>query len=95
MTDIPLSDRIVVSREVMHGSPRIAGTRISVVQVLDLLAAGKTPSEIMSGVGYTKERNPRCAHPSCGGNTGRALGLQARSSGRRFPRRCAASRTAS
>ena len=48
MTDIPLSDRIVVSREVMHGSPRIAGTRISVVQVLDLLAAGKTPSEIMS-----------------------------------------------
>jgi len=48
MTDIPLSDRIVVSRELMHGSPRIAGTRISVVQVLDLLAAGKTPSEIMS-----------------------------------------------
>jgi uncharacterized protein (DUF433 family) len=48
MTDIPLSDRIVVSREVMHGSPRIAGTRINVVQVLDLLAVGITPSEIMS-----------------------------------------------
>jgi len=48
MTDIPLSDRIVVSREVMQGIPRIAGTRITVVQVLDLLAAGKTPSEIMS-----------------------------------------------
>lgn len=48
MTELPLSDRIVVSREVMHGSPRIAGTRITVVQVLDLLAAGKTPSEIMS-----------------------------------------------
>jgi uncharacterized protein (DUF433 family) len=48
MTELPLSDRIVVSREVMHGSPRIAGTRITVVQVLDLLAAGKTPSEIIS-----------------------------------------------
>jgi len=37
-----------VSREVTHGKPRVAGTRIMVVQVLDLLAAGKTVAEIIS-----------------------------------------------
>lgn len=45
MTEKTLFDRIVVSREVMHGQPRIAGTRVTVVQVLDLLAAGKTPKQ--------------------------------------------------
>jgi uncharacterized protein (DUF433 family) len=48
MTDRAIFDRIVVSRDVMHGKPRIAGTRVTVVQVLDLLAAGKTPAEIIS-----------------------------------------------
>jgi uncharacterized protein (DUF433 family) len=46
MADIQLSERIVVSREVVHGKPRIAGTRIMVYQVLDLLAGGKTIAEI-------------------------------------------------
>ena len=48
MADQTILDRIVVSRDVMHGKPRIAGTRITVVQILDLLAAGKTPAEIIS-----------------------------------------------
>lgn len=48
MTDKFVSDRIVVSRDVLHGKPRIAGTRVMVIQVLDLLAAGKTPLEIIS-----------------------------------------------
>ena len=43
-----LADRIVVSRTVLHGKPRIAGTRIMVYQILDLLAAGKTVDEIIS-----------------------------------------------
>jgi uncharacterized protein (DUF433 family) len=43
-----LIPRIVVSRTVCHGKPRIAGTRIMVHQVLDLLAAGKTISDILS-----------------------------------------------
>jgi uncharacterized protein (DUF433 family) len=43
-----LANRIVISREVAHGKPRIAGTRIMVYQILDLLAAGKTTSEITS-----------------------------------------------
>jgi uncharacterized protein (DUF433 family) len=43
-----LMDRIVASAEVAHGKPRIAGTRIMVYQVLDLLAAGKTSQVIIS-----------------------------------------------
>jgi uncharacterized protein (DUF433 family) len=45
----PLAPRIVVSRDVCHGKPRIAGTRVMVHQVLGLLAAGKTIVEITSG----------------------------------------------
>ena len=48
MADTTIFERIVVSREVMHGKPRVAGTRILVTQVLDLLAGGKTISEILS-----------------------------------------------
>jgi uncharacterized protein (DUF433 family) len=48
MTDYPLMERIVVSCEVVHGKPRIAGTRIMFYQILDLLAAGKTITEITS-----------------------------------------------
>lgn len=40
--------RIVVARDVCHGKPRVAGTRIMVYQVLDLLAGGKSIAEIMS-----------------------------------------------
>jgi uncharacterized protein (DUF433 family) len=44
----PLTERIVVSRDVCHGKPRIAGTRIMVHQILDLIAAGKSIAEITS-----------------------------------------------
>ena len=46
--EILLRDRIVASDDVLHGKPRVANTRIQVYQVLDLLAAGKTVSEITS-----------------------------------------------
>lgn len=46
--DYPLTDRIVVSRNVLHGKPRIAGTRIPVYIILDLLASGKTIEQITS-----------------------------------------------
>lgn len=46
--ELALMDRIVVSREVCHGKPRIAGTRIMVYQILDLLAVGKTIADITS-----------------------------------------------
>lgn len=48
MSDQPIFDRIVVSRDVVHGQPRITGTRIMVYQILDLLASGKTITEITS-----------------------------------------------
>lgn len=48
MKEQQLTKRIVVSREVVHGKPRVAGTRIMVYQVLDLLAAGKSIAEIIS-----------------------------------------------
>jgi uncharacterized protein (DUF433 family) len=41
-----LMDRIVVSQSICHGKPRIAGTRVMVYLVLDLLAVGKTIEEI-------------------------------------------------
>ena len=48
MAEQTIIDRIVVSRDIVHGKPRIAGTRVMVYQVLDLLAAGKTIAEITS-----------------------------------------------
>lgn len=48
MVDNPLSERIVVSGDVNHGKPRVAGTRIMVQQVLDLIASGKSVDEIIS-----------------------------------------------
>jgi uncharacterized protein (DUF433 family) len=48
MVDHVLGHRIVVSKDVLHGKARIAGTRIAVYQILDLLAAGKPISEIIS-----------------------------------------------
>jgi uncharacterized protein (DUF433 family) len=48
MSEQVLSERIVVSRDVVHGKPRVAGTRVMVVQVLDLLAAGKSIADILS-----------------------------------------------
>lgn len=41
-----MDDRIVISQNICHGQPRVAGTRVMVDQVLDLLAAGKTVPEI-------------------------------------------------
>ena len=43
-----MNKRIVITRDVCHGKPQVAGTRVMVYQVLDLLAAGKTVLEITS-----------------------------------------------
>lgn len=45
-------NRIIHSPDVLHGAPRIVGTRISVSAVLDLLRGGKTPEEIISADYY-------------------------------------------
>ncbi len=41
------SDRIAISQEVCMGAPRIAGTRIQVWVILDLVADGWTPEDII------------------------------------------------
>jgi uncharacterized protein (DUF433 family) len=48
MEEFYLTDRIVVAPQIVHGKPRIVGTRILVQTILDLVAAGKTEEEIIS-----------------------------------------------
>lgn len=45
--DVDLSEYISIDPDIVHGQPRIKGTRIPVSQVLDCLAPGMTESEIM------------------------------------------------
>jgi len=42
-----IADRIVVDTQVMHGKPVIAGTRIPVYVVLNLLAGGFSPEQVV------------------------------------------------
>ena len=42
-----MTKRIVCTPDTLAGKPRIAGTRISVAQVLKELAAGETPADIV------------------------------------------------
>jgi uncharacterized protein (DUF433 family) len=41
-------DRITVDPDVVHGKPRIRGTRITVQVVLELLAAGETLDDLLA-----------------------------------------------
>jgi uncharacterized protein (DUF433 family) len=43
-----MTNHIAIHQNICHGKPHIAGTRIMVSQILELLAAGKTFSEIRS-----------------------------------------------
>lgn len=40
--------RIVAHPDYVHGKPRVAGTRIRVTDVLEYLASGMTPQEIVA-----------------------------------------------
>ncbi len=48
MSDQELLERITLNPKVMAGKPVIRGTRLSVEYVLNLLAHGATPEEILS-----------------------------------------------
>lgn len=43
-----LADRITVNREQCGGRPCVRGMRIRVIDVLDLLATGLNPAEVLS-----------------------------------------------
>ncbi len=40
-------DRIAVDPDVVHGKPRIRGTRVTVQVILELLGAGETVEELL------------------------------------------------
>ncbi|MFQ5822888.1 MAG: DUF433 domain-containing protein [bacterium] len=42
-----LLNRISINKNICHGKPHIRGTRIMVQQILDLLANGASPEEII------------------------------------------------
>lgn len=44
---VQIADRIEINSDVLHGKPRIAGTRIPVYFVLGLLGDGLTPEQIV------------------------------------------------
>jgi len=41
-------DRIAVDPQIVHGKPRIRGTRVTVQVILELLAAGESVDELLS-----------------------------------------------
>jgi len=45
---MPHSERIVVDSEILAGKPVIRGTRLAVEFILELLAAGRSESEILA-----------------------------------------------
>ena len=46
--DKELLSRISIDPHILHGKPRIKGTRIAVTMVLELLSAGVSPTDICS-----------------------------------------------
>jgi uncharacterized protein (DUF433 family) len=62
-----ITDRIEVNREIMHGKPVIAGTRIPVYMVLGLLSEGISPEEIIKDyyLHLTKEDIMACLKYAC------------------------------
>jgi uncharacterized protein (DUF433 family) len=48
---VELGDHVVADAEICHGKPTFKGTRIMVWQVLDELAHGMTPDEIVKAWG--------------------------------------------
>jgi uncharacterized protein (DUF433 family) len=49
---VSLLDRIVVSPGVVHGRPAVRGTRVRVTDVLFLLSAGASQTEILEDYPY-------------------------------------------
>jgi uncharacterized protein (DUF433 family) len=61
MTDQDLLDRIVTNPKVMVGKPVIRGTRLTVEYILNLMAHGATPEEILAEYdGLTREDIQAC-----------------------------------
>lgn len=53
--------RIAVDPQVCGGRPVIAGTRVRVTDVLEMLAGGASPAEIVADFPYPREEDVRAA----------------------------------
>lgn len=59
---MPVSDqRIVINPEVCGGRPIVAGTRMRVVDVLEMLAAGASEAEIVADFPFLEAADIRAA----------------------------------
>lgn len=54
-----LLDRISIDPEIVHGRPAVRGTRMRVADVLSLLAAGSSESEILEDYPYLTSEDIR------------------------------------
>ena len=54
-------ERILVDPAICGGRPHIGGTRVRVSDILDMLAAGATPSEILADYPYLSKADLRAA----------------------------------
>ncbi len=56
-----MRERIVLDPSIYHGKPCIAGTRISVYLVLELIGAGQSPEQIIDTYPQLTEEDIRAA----------------------------------
>lgn len=68
-----LLDRITVNPEVMHGRPTVRGLRIRVADVLSLLAAGVSESEILADYPYLELEDIRACLEYAAAQAGHAV----------------------
>lgn len=61
MTSAELLERISIDSAVCHGQPCIRGTRVLVTVLLDALAGGMTPAEIVKHYPSVVEEDVRAA----------------------------------
>lgn len=68
-----LLDRITVNSEVMHGRPTVRGLRVRVADVLLLLAAGASESEILADYPYLEPDDIRACLEYAAAQAGHAV----------------------
>ena len=56
-----LLDRIAIDPNVLHGQPFVRGTRVLVTVILDALAAGLTPAQVVEHYPSVNEEDVRAA----------------------------------
>ena len=61
MTNEQLLERISIDPAVAHGQPCVRGTRVLVTVILDALAAGMTPAEVIAHYPSIAEDDVRAA----------------------------------